>query len=92
MDICGCPLVGMEWTCPPLCVCVCPLKEFKARGVKKDSVPDVIKVELTYVPIKGGIIYSDVNRFFYSPGQALVPSTTWVVLLSGKLVFRNISH
>ena len=45
---------------------------FKARGVKEDSVPDVTKVELTYVPIKGGIVYSDVNRFFYSPGQALV--------------------
>ena len=41
---------------------------FKARGVKKDSVPDMIKVELTYVPIKGGIVYSDVNRFFYGPG------------------------
>ena len=25
---------------------------FKARGVKKDSVPDMIKVKLTYVPIK----------------------------------------
>ena len=28
---------------------------FKARGVKKDSVLDMIKVELTYAPIKGGI-------------------------------------
>ena len=33
----------------------------------------MIKVELTYIPIKDGIAYSDVvNRFFYSPGQALV--------------------
>ena len=30
---------------------------FKARGVKKDSVPDMIKVKLTYVPIDGGIVY-----------------------------------
>ena len=39
---------------------------FKARGVKKDSVTDMIEVELTYVFIKGGIIYPDVDRFFYS--------------------------
>ena len=35
----------------------------KARGVKKESVPDMIMAELTYVPISG-IVYSDVNRFF----------------------------
>ena len=35
---------------------------FKARGVKKDSVPDMIKVELTYVPIKGQLVFSHVNR------------------------------
>ena len=59
----------------PTIMCVCmPIGRvyFKARAVKKDSVPDIIKIELTYVPIKGGIVYSDVNRFFYSPGQALV--------------------
>ena len=43
---------------------------FKARGAKKDSVPNMIKVELTYVPTWGGIVYSDINtlinRFFYS--------------------------
>ena len=37
---------------------------FKAGGVKKDSVPDMIKFELTYVPIEGVIVYSDVNRFY----------------------------
>ena len=36
-----------------------------ARGVKKNSVPDMIKVKLTYVPVKGGIVYSDINRFFW---------------------------
>ena len=45
---------------------------YKARGVKKDSVPDMIKFELTYVPFKGGIVFSDVNRFFYGPGEVLV--------------------
>ena len=60
----GWNLLGM-----PTIVCVCiPFGRvyFKARGVKKDSVLDMIKVELTYVPIKGGIVYPDVNRFFYS--------------------------
>ena len=41
---------------------------FKARGVKKDSVLDMIKVELTYVHIKGSIVYPYVIRFLYSPG------------------------
>ena len=41
---------------------------FKARGVQKDSVPDMIKIELTYVPIKAGIVYPDVNRHLYGPG------------------------
>ena len=56
-----------------MCMCM-PIGRvyFKAKGVKKDPVPDMKKVELTHVPIKGGIVYSDVNRFFYSPGQALV--------------------
>ena len=29
-----------------------------------DSVPYVTKVELTYIPIKGGVADPDVNRFF----------------------------
>ena len=36
---------------------------FKPRGVKKDSVPEMIKVELTYIPIKCGIVYPDIDRF-----------------------------
>ena len=69
MAIYGCPLVGISWACPLLYVCI-PFGRvyFKARSVKKDSVPDMIKVELTYIPIKGGIVYPDVNRFLYSPG------------------------
>ena len=37
----------------------------------------MIMVELTYVLIKGGIVYSDVNGFFYSPGQVLVLNHIW---------------
>ena len=41
---------------------------FKARGVKKDSVPDMIKIELTNIPVKSGIVYPDVDGFLYGPG------------------------
>ena len=60
----------MDLTCPLLYMCTYPLEKvfFKARGVKKDSVPDMIKIELTYVPIKDRIVYPDVNRIFYGPG------------------------
>ena len=63
--------IGWNWLGMPTIVGVLiPIGRvyFKARGVKKDSVPDMIKVELTYVPIKVGIVHSDVNRFLYSLG------------------------
>ena len=42
---------------------------FKARGVKKDSVSDMIKIELTNIPVvKSGIVYPDVDVFLYGPG------------------------
>ena len=41
---------------------------FKARGGKKDSVPYMVKVELTNIPVKCGIVYPDVDRSFYGPG------------------------
>ena len=74
MFICGCLLVGISWACPLLHACTYPLEEFILRpGVLRRTLsPDMIKVELTYVPIKGGIVYSDVNRFFYDPGKVLV--------------------
>ena len=36
---------------------------FKIRGAKEDPIPYVIKMELTYIPVKCGIINPDVNRF-----------------------------
>ena len=41
---------------------------FKARGVKKDSIPDMIEIELTNIPVKSGIVYPDVDGFLYGPG------------------------
>ena len=41
---------------------------FKARDVKKDFVPYMVKVELTSLPVKCGIVYPDVDRFLYGPG------------------------
>ena len=58
--------IGWNGLGMPTIICVCiPIGRayFKARGVKKDSVPYMIKVKLTYVPIMGGIGYPDVNRF-----------------------------
>ena len=63
--------IGWNGMGMPTNVCVCihiGKVYFKARGVKNVSVPDMIKVQLTYVPIKDGIVYSDVNKFFYCPG------------------------
>ena len=34
---------------------------FKARGIKKDSVPDMIEIELTSIHVKSGIVYPDVD-------------------------------
>ena len=31
---------------------------FKTMGVKKDSVPDMIKVKLTYIPIKSWVVHN----------------------------------
>ena len=63
MVICRCLLVGISWACPLLYAQAYPLEQFyfKTRGVKKDFVPDMIKLELTYVPIKCGIVYSDLK-------------------------------
>ena len=41
---------------------------FKARGVKKDYVLDMIKIELTNISVKSGIVYPDVDGFPYDPG------------------------
>ena len=45
---------------------------FKPRGVKKDSVPYMVEVALTNVPIYSWIVYPYVYWFLYGPGQALV--------------------
>ena len=41
---------------------------FKARGVKRDSIPDMVKIELTNIPVKSGIVYPDVDCLLYGPG------------------------
>ena len=63
--------IGWNRLATPIIVCVhihlgrvC----FKARGVKKDSVPDMIKIELTDIPVKSGFVYPDVDGFLYGPG------------------------
>ena len=59
----------------PMIVYVCihlGICYFKARGVKKDSNPDMIKIELTNIPVKSGIVYPDVDCLLSGPGYALV--------------------
>ena len=41
---------------------------FKARGVKKDSIQDMVKIELTNISAKSGIVYLDVGCLLYGPG------------------------
>ena len=55
---------------------------FKPRGAKKDSVPYVIEIVLTNVPIKGWIVYPYVYNFFYGSGQPW-PSLPVMLKLSG---------
>ena len=55
----------------PIIVYVCihlGIGYFKTRGVKKDSIPDMIKIELPNIPVKSGIVYPDVDCLLYGPG------------------------
>ena len=67
---CRCPLVGFGWLCQLLCMCAYTWEYgyFKARGVKKDFIPDMNKIELTNIPVKSGIVYPDVDCLLYCPG------------------------
>ena len=44
---------------------------FKARGVKKDSIPNIIKFKCTHIPVKNGIVYPDVDCLLYGPGYMM---------------------
>ena len=51
------------WLVMPIIVYVCihlGIGYFKARGVKKDSISDMIKIELTNIPVKSAIVYPEV--------------------------------
>ena len=41
---------------------------FKARGIQKVSIPDMIKIELTNIPVKSETVYPDVDCLLYGPG------------------------
>ena len=51
--------IGWSWLVMPITLYVCihlGRGYFKARGIKKDSIPDVIEIELTNIPFKSGIV------------------------------------
>ena len=55
----------------PIIVYVCihvGMAYFNAMGVKKDSVPDMSKIELTNIPVQSRIVYPDVGGFLYGTG------------------------
>ena len=63
--------IGWNWLLMPIIVYVhihLGMGYFKARGFKKDSIPDMIKIELTNIPVKSGIVYPDVGYLIYGPG------------------------
>ena len=37
---------------------------FNVGGTKEDAIPNIMKLELTYIPVKCGIIYPYVDGFF----------------------------
>ena len=60
------PIVWI-WLVMPITVYVCihlGIAYFKARGVKRNSIPQMIKIELTNIPVKSGIVYPDVDCLF----------------------------
>ena len=63
--------IGWNWLVMPIIVYVhihLWRGYFKARGVKKDSILGMIKIELTNIPVKSGIVYPDVDCLLYGPG------------------------
>ena len=62
--------IGWNWLVMPIIACVCihlGRAYFKASSVKKDPVPDMIKIKLTKIPVKSGIVHPDVDGFLYGP-------------------------
>ena len=62
---------GWIWLVMPISVYVCihlGIGYFKAGGVKKDSIPDMVKIEVTNIPVKSGIVYPDVEDREGGPG------------------------
>ena len=59
---------------------------FKPRGIKKYSIPYMVKTELTYISIKSGVVNSNVDGFFNCSGSAMVrPPYYLEVILCGGL-------
>ena len=58
---------------------------FQAQGVKKNFIPYMVPVELTYIHIKNGVVNANVDGFFNCSGSAMVlpPYYLEVVLCGG---------
>ena len=64
--------IGWNEVSMPINVCsVCmPIGSVNLRSgvLSRDSVPFMMEIVLTCIPIKSGIVYPNVNRLLYSPG------------------------
>ena len=90
--------IDWNWLVMPIIVYVCIhlwRGYFKARGDKKDSIPDMIKVELTNIPLKSGIAsfmvlvrpWSSLPRMLKLSGVELCP-VCWMCTWMGEGCFR----
>ena len=55
-----CLTLDAHWLVMPISVYLCThprIGYFKARGVMKDTILDMIKIELTNIPVKSGIVF-----------------------------------
>ena len=62
--------IGWSWLVIPIIVYVhihFGIGYIKASDVKKDSIPDMFKIELITIPVKSGIVYPDVDCLLYGP-------------------------
>ena len=64
--------IGSNWLVIPIIVYVhMHWGLFKVRGVKKDSIPDVIKLELTNIPVNSGIFHPDIDYLLYGHSHVI---------------------
>ena len=60
---------------------------FNVGDTKEDPIPNMIKLKLTYIPVKYGIIYPYVDGFFNQPCNVLAFPAYYVEVVLTELVY-----